>query len=144
VVIVASATDRDVPAISALLEEMDRFYGETEFEPADGREAQVRAMLFGKTPVAQVELAFASYSFLCPAAGLTHSLYLKELYVAEAYRRGGVGQALMQRLTDLAREEGCSRVEWTTDEPNQEAKAFYARLGLEVHQGKVFYRVTLH
>jgi hypothetical protein len=30
---------------------------------------------------------FAAYSFLWPAVGLTRSLFLKELYVAEAARR---------------------------------------------------------
>jgi GNAT superfamily N-acetyltransferase len=140
-----------MPAISALLEEVDRFYGETDFEPGEVRQEQIRAMLFGETPVAYVEIAFvearpvgfASYSFLWPAVGLTHSLYLKELYVAEAHRRGHVGQALMQRLTDVARARGCSRVEWTTDKPNQDAQAFYARLGFAVHESKVFYRAAL-
>ena len=33
----------------------------------------------------------ASYSFLWPAAGLTRSLYLKELYVAQDWQRQGIG-----------------------------------------------------
>jgi GNAT superfamily N-acetyltransferase len=56
-------------------------------------------------------VGFASYSFLWPAAGLTQSLYLKELFVTAKARRQGVGQALMERLIDIAKKAGCSRVE---------------------------------
>jgi hypothetical protein len=40
-----------------------------------------------------------------------------------------------------AREQRCSRVEWTTDTGNVDARAFYHQLGLPVHRSKVFYRV---
>ena len=55
----------------------------------------------------------AAYSFLRPAAGLTASLYLKELYVAAAYRRAGVGRLLMDELNKIAARRGLSRMEWT-------------------------------
>ena len=54
-----------------------------------------------------------------PAAGLSTSLYLKELYVADTARRTGVATALMRGLYTIAAERGCSRVEWTTDEGNE-------------------------
>jgi ribosomal protein S18 acetylase RimI-like enzyme len=75
--------------------------------------------------------------------GLTHSLFLKELYVSQTHRRAGVVEALMQRLTEIARDQRYSRVEWMTDQPNRNAQAFYASLGFQVDNGKVFYRVTL-
>jgi GNAT superfamily N-acetyltransferase len=40
----------------------------------------------------------ASYSFLWPAAGVTRSLYLKELYVAQDWQRQGIGKLLMDSL----------------------------------------------
>lgn len=146
---VTPITEADLPAFIALAEEMDRFYGVTEFEPAEVRAAQVKAMIFRDPPAAHVLLAsdgegvigLASYSFLWPAVGLTQSLFLKELYVAQKHRGRGVGRQLMQHLFDLATETGCSRVEWMTEQTNTEAQAFYAQLGHAPNAEKVFYRV---
>jgi ribosomal protein S18 acetylase RimI-like enzyme len=50
------------------------------------------------------------YSFVWPAADLTRSLYLKELHIAAACRRRGVGKLLVRSLAEVASEHGCSRV----------------------------------
>jgi GNAT superfamily N-acetyltransferase len=136
-------------AIAELAEEMDRFYGASESEPLELRIRQINEALFSDLPSAYALLAwddgqlagFASYSYLWPAAGLTRSLYLKELYVIETARRKGIGKLLMQRLYDIAVEEGCSRVEWTTDRDNPDALRFYADLGIPVRASKLFYRI---
>jgi GNAT superfamily N-acetyltransferase len=146
---VTPAERRDLPALADLLEELDRFYGATEVEPLEQRMAQIEAMLFGDVPVAYVLLArdgedvvgFASYSFLWPAVGLTHSLYLKELYVPQSRQREGVGRLLMQKLCELAVKNGCSRVEWMTDDSNTDAQRFYEALGASMYGAKVFYRL---
>jgi GNAT superfamily N-acetyltransferase len=118
VVTLADAVPGDEAAIAALCAELDEFYGSLpEGLPAE-RAAQVRDVLFGNPPLAYTLVAwdgeapagFATYSFLWPAVGLTASLYLKELYVAEAYRRTGVGRLLMDGLYDVARRRGLSRV----------------------------------
>jgi ribosomal protein S18 acetylase RimI-like enzyme len=85
---------------------------------------------------------FAAYSFVWPAVGLTGSLYLKELYVSGAARRAGVGAALMQGLARIAVDCECSRVEWTTDQDNAQAQAFYESLGTRPLTSKVFYRLA--
>jgi GNAT superfamily N-acetyltransferase len=151
VVVVAPAEPQQVGALAVLLEEMDRHYGSTAFEPREEREAQIREALFGKMPAAFVLLAWdgeqlvgmASYSFLWPAAGATPSLFLKELYVAQARQRQGIGKLLMDALFEAARKYGCSRVEWTTDQESAEAQQFYAGLGVAVDTSKLFYRVVL-
>lgn len=148
---VARARPDDAKAIADLMEEMDRFYGETDFGPVEERVEQITTMLFRKRPAADLLLArdgeravgFAAYSFLWPAVGLTQSLYLKELYVSEADRRIGVGKLLMDRLTEIAAETGCSRLEWTADKDNPLAIAFYDRHGFSKNQGKTLYRVQI-
>jgi GNAT superfamily N-acetyltransferase len=146
----ADAVPGDEAAIAALCAELDEFYGSrAEGAPAE-RAAQVQRVLFGDPPLARALVAwdgeaaagFAVYSFLWPAVGLTASLYLKELYVAEAHRRAGVGRMLMGALFDVARRRGASRVEWTTDTSNTIAQAFYAALGAEPLTSKIFYRAV--
>jgi GNAT superfamily N-acetyltransferase len=151
VVVVAPAEPQHVDALAALLEELDRHYGTTEFEPLDQRVAQIRDALFGEVPAAFALLAWheadlvgmASYSFLWPAAGVTRSLFLKELYVAQDRQRQGIGKLLMDSLQTVATKHGCSRVEWTTDRDSEGAQRFYAKLGVPVDKGKLFYRIAL-
>ena len=139
----------DVLTLAGLLEEMDRIYGAVAADPLDERVRQINDALFSVPAAAHALLAWdgtqpagmAAYSFLWPAVGLTRSLYLKELYVGEGYRRRGVGRVLMQALFEAAGKHGCSRVEWTTDSDNGNAQAFYEMLGLPTHPSKVFYRV---
>lgn len=147
----ATATPADTAAITALCAELDEFYGDTPEGTPDERTAQVHEALFGDLPGGRALLAwenrttlagFASYSLLWPAAGLSTSLYLKELYVGESYRRAGVGKLLMDGLYRIAAERGCSRVEWTTDTSNQAAQAFYESLGVKPVATKIFYRAT--
>jgi GNAT superfamily N-acetyltransferase len=151
VVTVEPAEAKDAEAIARLLEEMDRFYGGTPNEPLDLQLAQISAALFRAASTARALLAWeddvlvglASYSLLWPAVGLTQSLYLKELYVAESNRYQGIGKTLMEALFSIANDLGCSRVEWTTDTSNTAAQRFYEELGVKPHAAKIFYRSEL-
>jgi ribosomal protein S18 acetylase RimI-like enzyme len=149
VIVVTPAEPAHAEAIAALAEEMDRFYGASEVEPLDLRLRQISEALFDPQPTAFALgawdgsrlVGFAAYSFLWPAVGLTRSLFLKELYVAEAARRSGVGERLMRALFEVAVKHDCSRVDWQTETTNDEARAFYAKIGAAEFEGKVFYRV---
>lgn len=147
---VTPATPEHAAPILALLEEMDRHYGATEVEAIEVRTRQLREALFAEPPAAYALLAWegddlvgiASYSWLWPAAGLTRSLYLKELYVTRSRWRSGVGSALMRAVLEVAAKHGASRVEWTTDEASADAQRFYEALGLRREPTKLFYRVS--
>jgi GNAT superfamily N-acetyltransferase len=149
VISITNAEPEDAEALARLAEEMDRFYGASEFESLEVRVRQIREALFSNSPSAHSLLVwdsgrltgFASYSFLWPAVGLTRSLYLKELYVVEEARRKGIGKLLMQNLYDIAVKHNCSRVEWTTDSDNPCAQQFYSELGVPAKESKLFYRI---
>ena len=145
-VIIRPATPSDVPELAELLGERDRFYGVARTDPDA---AAIADALFGPVPAGRALVAvldgavagLAAYSFLWPAAGVTRSLYLKELFVRAAARRHGIGGLLMRELRAVAAEHRCSRVEWTADTDQPEAQRFYAALGAEVLATKLFYRV---
>ncbi|WP_330452586.1 MULTISPECIES: cyclophane-containing RiPP N-acetyltransferase HaaN [unclassified Streptomyces] len=144
------ADRRDIVAVAELIEEIERFYGSTEIQPFDERRSQVEEALFGSPPLASALLVedeagdlvgLAAYSFLWPAAGSSHSLFLKELYIRDILRRQGVGARLMDELRALAAaRSGCSRVEWMTDRDDPNARAFYKSLGFAEFDGKIVYR----
>lgn len=143
------AAEADVEVIAQMLGEIEEYYGG---ENIPGDREQVRAALVGPSPAATVLLArddegrvlgLASYSCLWPAAGADTSLYLKELFVREPFRKSGVGRRLMEAVQAAGVAAGCTRLEWTADTDNPAAVAFYAALGAHRNEGKVMYRAAL-
>jgi ribosomal protein S18 acetylase RimI-like enzyme len=135
--------------MAQLFLEMDEYYGEPVSETVVAKVDQINSVLFADPPLAYALLAsdddrlvgFAGYSFLWPAVNTTKSLYLKELYVSKESRRRGIGKMLMDELRKIAAESDCSRIEWTTDEENLEAREFYGQLGFSILPSKIFYRI---
>lgn len=151
-VTIVPAGREDLVALVELLNEIDAYYGDSVRESSTERATQIENALFLEGPSAAVLLAWnedshavglAAYSYLWPAAGSSRSLFLKELYVRDDYRRSGVGRLLMQELFKLAAEENCSRVEWQTDRPNTQAQQFYSSIGAVPSEDKVSYRFSL-
>ena len=144
------AEPADAEALASLLTEVDRYYGATEDESLAHRLPLIHSALFETPPSAYALLAWdddrlvalAAYSFLWPAAGVTRSVYLKELYVSDSSRKHGVGRLLMGELCRIARQNGCDRVEWTADTDNPIALSFYATLGVAPDSAKLFYRLA--
>jgi GNAT superfamily N-acetyltransferase len=151
VIVIRTARPEDTEAIASLLAELDQFYGAAQIEPLATRLAAIESALFMSPPAAFALLAWtesslvglATYSYLWPAAGVTRSLYLKELYVTDTYRRKGVGARLMQEIFSVARAQNCSRVEWTSEVENVDARQFYSTTGASLQDGKVLFRVTV-
>ncbi|MET7816103.1 GNAT family N-acetyltransferase [Streptomyces sp. NPDC005395] len=143
------AAEADIEEIAQMLGEIEEYYGG---ENVPGDREQVRGALLGPSPAATVLLArddegqvlgLASYSRLWPAAGADTSLYLKELFVREPFRKSGVGRRLMEAVQAAGVAEGCTRLEWTADTDNPAAVDFYAALGAHQNAGKVMYRAEL-
>lgn len=76
-------------------------------------------------------VGYALYNIGFWADGLQGMVLLTDLYVREAWRSRGVGKALMDRLAEIGRDEGCELVVWTVWTENDQARRFYERLGAE-------------
>lgn len=55
------------------------------------------------------------------------NLFLDTLYVAEEYRREGIGQAIFKKLAEIAKERGYGRIEWICLKENQPGMNFYQK-----------------
>ena len=69
-------------------------------------------------------------------------LWINEVGVAEAYRRQGVAENLLNLVFEYGREHGCREAWVLTDEPNIPANRLYSKLG-GIPQKPVMYSFRL-
>jgi len=146
--LVRAAEPRDVAAIHSLIGELADY--EKLRHQFIGSAVDLERHLFGPRPcawvlVAEVDgvvrgfaLSFRSYStFLCRPG-----IYLEDLYVQPAWRRHGIGKALLTALAQQAVEEGCGRLEWAVLDWNAPSIAFYKQLGAQPMDEWTTFRLT--
>ncbi len=91
----------------------------------------------GTKPVAYFIYFFTYSSFLA-----LPTLYLEDIFVLDEYRRSGVGTAIFNFIKDLARREGCGRIEFTVLKWNKLAQDFYAKNKAKCLDDWYFYRIV--
>jgi GNAT superfamily N-acetyltransferase len=75
--------------------------------------------------VDQVVVGFAHHRFYVRPSEGSCGLFLDDLFTRSAVRGNGVGRALINRLTELAKEQGCAKVRWVTAPDNTTAQRLY-------------------
>ena len=106
-------------------------------EAVQATEKQLHDALFGSAPVARCHVAQAADELVGMAVWYpTFStwtgrpgIWLEDLYVRPAARRGGHGRLLLQALAALCRENDYTRLEWWVLDWNVSAQGFYTSLG---------------
>ena len=53
------------------------------------------------------------------------TLFLEDLFVLEEYRRHGLGNKMLELVKEIAKSEGCGRIEFTVLKWNKSAQRFY-------------------
>ena len=61
-----------------------------------------------------------------------HGIYLEDIFVRPAFRRRGIGKALLQRLAKHCADQGYARFEWAVLDWNEPSLAFYRSIGAQV------------
>jgi ribosomal protein S18 acetylase RimI-like enzyme len=128
---VREATPEDAPDLAELIAEFNGPHG-------DATETAARLTACAGTEVALLATVGTEVvGFAClrvtPAIGTrTPHALLTELYVREAERRHGIGQALVEEAERRAAARGATHLYLFTGEQNQTAQAFYERNGYEV------------
>jgi len=138
----------DVPQIFGLIEALAAY--EELSHQVTGTVEQLREHLFGKriyaeaiaveleTKIIGFALFFPNYSTFLTKPGI----YLEDLFVLPAYRRQGIGKAMLVYLGRLAIERGAGRLEWSVLDWNESAIAFYESMGAKVLPDWRICRVT--
>jgi GNAT superfamily N-acetyltransferase len=130
-----AAEPRDVPVIVGLIRELAAFEKLTHLVEVTPQ--SLHPQLFGARPAAESVVAevddqvvgfalfFTNFSTFLGKPGL----YLEDLYVQPAFRRAGIGAALLKHLAALARQRDYGRFEWSVLNWNVDAIGFYERMG---------------
>jgi GNAT superfamily N-acetyltransferase len=133
---IRKATPADLQELLELIRELARFE-RLEHEVEAGVESLHEAF-FGPEPVAGALLAgfegatagYAIYFFTFSSFAGRRGLWLDDVYVRPAFRRQGIGKALIKTVARIAAERRCARLEWTALNWNRSALEFYQTLGM--------------
>lgn len=82
-------------------------------------------------------VGLAHYLFHRSTTRLHDVCYLQDLFTAPALRRSGIARALIEGVYGAARDAGCSRVYWHTQQDNRPGRALYDQVAQ--HLGFVVY-----
>jgi GNAT superfamily N-acetyltransferase len=138
----------DVPLLLAFIRELAEY--EKLSHAVVATEESLRSTLFGDHPAAEIRIAevdgkpagfalfFQNYSTFVGRPGV----YLEDLFVRPAFRRLGVGRALLRDVAKVAAIRQCGRLEWAVLDWNAPAIAFYKSLGAVAMDEWTVFRVT--
>lgn len=129
-----AASDKDVSLILSLIRELAEVEGLS--DEVTATEDDLRESLFGPGSVSKVFFVHlkgevVAYFIFCPKIETysgKNEIYLDHLYVRPAYRRKGIGRAIMAHMGRMALERGATWVEWVAVESNHDALKFYASI----------------
>ncbi len=134
---ITPAAEEDVPTLLGMIRELAEF--ERLADTLEVTMESLRAALFGPRPVASALLArvdgsvagyavyFTTFSTFVGQPGV----FLDDLYVRPAFRRRGIGRALLEAVAKVCAELG-GRFEWTALRWNENALRLYRSLGAQV------------
>jgi GNAT superfamily N-acetyltransferase len=141
----------DVPGILRLVRELAAY--EREPDAVRATAESFRVALFSTHPRVHCHVAEVDTPEGPVVAGMAiwlvnfstwrgrHGLWLEDLFVVPAYRRLGLGRALLGTLAAICAERGYPRMEWWVLDWNGDAHEFYRGLGASPQSGWTVWRL---
>ena len=144
---IRTATEADVPQILAFIRALAVY--ERAPDAVTATEAGLLRDGFGPNPIYFCLIAdhdgrpagFALYFFNYSTWKGRPGIYLEDLFVRPAFRRNGIGKALLKHLAALAAQEGWTRFVWQVLDWNTPAIEFYEAHGARVMRSWITCRV---
>jgi GNAT superfamily N-acetyltransferase len=136
--VIRAARPADSALIFALMRELADYEKLT--AQVDAGEAQIASALFAEAPRLYCALAewdgepagFAVWFLNYSTFRGRHGIYIEDIFVRAAYRRRGIGKALIRHLAQVCLAQGYARCEWAVLGWNAPGLAFYKSIGAEV------------
>ncbi|MEM7591847.1 MAG: GNAT family N-acetyltransferase [Cyanobacteria bacterium P01_A01_bin.83] len=135
---IRQAITEDVDQIFGLIEALAVYENLT--HQVTGTREDLQEHLFGsqiyaEAIVAELETKIVGFALFFPnySTFLTKpGIYLEDLFVMPEYRGQGIGTALLSYLGELAVARNVGRLEWSVLDWNENAIAFYQKMGADV------------
>jgi GNAT superfamily N-acetyltransferase len=132
---IRDAKPEDVPLLLELFRELAEY--EKLGDQLQASEELLERALFGDRPAAEGLIAerggeIAGYAIFYSTFSTflaIQGIWLEDLYVRPAHRKGGTGRALLSAVAAKLRERGGQRLEWSALDWNELALGFYRGLG---------------
>jgi GNAT superfamily N-acetyltransferase len=129
---ISQITRDEVPGLLELIRELARF--EKLEHEVEATVDLLSASLFAGALVGRAdgELGgYALYFFTFSSFIGRPGIWLEDLYVRPAFRRQGLGRAMIEAVAGIGAERNCGRFEWTALNWNKNALDFYRKLGAQ-------------
>jgi len=135
---IRAAVPADAALIFALVRELadyEKLSGDVDATPE-----AIAAALFAREPRLFCDIAewngepagFAVWFLNFSTFRGRHGIYVEDLFVRPAFRKRGIGKALMARLARRCVDEGWARFEWAVLDWNAPSIEFYRSIGAQV------------
>lgn len=147
---IRAATIADLEPILAFIQQKAAFDGF--HDPLVATTETLKHTLFDKVPCAEVVFAevnsspvgFVLFSPMYSSFLAQPTIWIDDLFVQANWRRQGIGAALVQHISQIAKVRNCGRIEWTVATGNDSAIQFYQQQGAQMREEVRLCRMDTH
>lgn len=132
---IRKSTPDEVPAIVRLMRDFAEYENLAEY--CEITEERLYSVMFGDDAFVEGLVAFhedapVAYAMFYPYFASFRGqcgYYLEDIFIAEDFRRNGLGEAMVKIIAKLAKQRGFERIDFQVLEWNAPAVKFYEKLG---------------
>ena len=135
--IIRNVLETDLPTLVGLCQKHSE-YERTPYNPK-GKKDLLKMALFNNNPKlfclivesGNKAVGYATYTFDFSTWHAKSFLYMDCLYLEPDIRNFGIGELIIEKLKQIAVDNGCVNIQWQTPTFNERAIKFYNRIGAD-------------